>query len=776
MPESGMPTLRSLADDLRQRSVEALAQTLSARPDLLNPIPMDIRELALRAGSAHSVSMALDRLNSLELAILEVASALGSPCPDNDVVRALLGTRSGAVPTGTSPEHIHNASGSQGPSKSATNVDDLESSILEAMQRLRSLALIWGRDEVNVVRAAVESFGTYPCGLYPPLAQHLPAYRQWLGNTSDVVAAVESCSVAAQDCVKRLVWDGPTEDVPHATRAKDAKGNPWGELIRMHLLHVVNESTVALPREVALTLRGGAWVRPERIMQSHSPTKLPWSQSTDMEGASALLAVRRIAEVVETIQNFHPKIARAGQIRKADLVTLAGHISLSEDDAFMCIVLALASGLIGIGGDSDDSLAITGRGVAWLSYEPDEQWWLLAQSLLEDAGAALTAVNHRIIDRARIPSHEVDSGYVLMQEWIKFLAGGNGASEFNGSDFSLHRPRLASHYPSESAHCAALCALIGIDATLGHSRLASLLISSNQDAARAFLRDALPPEVTQFLVQSDHSIVVPGRPSTAVRAELLLLSDQISRDHALVLRISPGKIRARIAAGSTAAEILDFLTSHSPEPLPQSLVYLVNDCARPRSAIKVESPTTVVTTATKEEALNLESSAMFKALGLRKIDDHTFVSPSEPMAILNALQEQGFSVDATSLDDASLKVRQPEFASRTWGQRGSMPTPTAVARALTSMNLTADSSETSAFLPDPTWTEASATNLRTMLTDAASTGLSMYLELADADGNSRVMHVSPIHTDAGFTIVYDVEARKVTTISLSRVLRVAVDS
>lgn len=771
-----MPTLRSLADDLRQRSVVALTETLSARPDLLSPIPTDIRELALRAGSAHSVSMALDRLNSLELAILEVASALGSPCPDEDVVQALLKTRDRSVGLGADTNGVRSMPGPQNRGETALNSYDFETAIRAALQRLRSLALIWGRDEVNVVRSAVESFGNTPCGLYPPLAQHLPVYRKWLADATDIAAAVASCSVAAQKCIDSLVWNGPTVDVTHATRVKDTKGNPWGELVRMHLVHVVNESTIALPREVALALRGGAWVRPEQLMQSQTSSKVSLPQSPDMEGVGALLAVRRIAEVVEAIQGFHPKIARAGQIRKADLANLASYVSLSEDDVFKCVVLALSAELIGIGGAADELLAITGRGVTWMSDEPDEQWWVIAKSLFENAGAVLTAVTRGIVDRARMPSPEVESGQVLMQEWVQYIAGPAATSDFDGAVFSTHRPRLANHNPAASAECQGLCALIGIDAEAGRSDLAGFLVTSDQDAARTVIRNSLPPEVTQFFVQSDHSIVVPGRPSAALREELLLLSDQVSRDHALVLRISPTKIRARIASGFKATEILDFLTVHTPEPLPQSLVYLINDCARPRSAIRVESPATVISTATDDEALNIETNSELKALGLRKIDDHTFSSASQPMTILKALQEQGFSVDASGLHDASQPVRQPEFATRTWGQQPSVPAPAAVARALTSMNTEGIPNMASSFVPDSNWVVPSAADLRTLMTSAAERGHALYLELSDADGDARVMRVSPIHTDAGFSSVYDLEQRRVATVNLSRVLRVATDS
>ena len=58
---------RTLADQLRGWSDDALARLLRARPDLGTPTPQDTSQLASRAGTRASVMRAVDQLTRLEL-------------------------------------------------------------------------------------------------------------------------------------------------------------------------------------------------------------------------------------------------------------------------------------------------------------------------------------------------------------------------------------------------------------------------------------------------------------------------------------------------------------------------------------------------------------------------------------------------------------------------------------------------------------------------------------------------------------------------------------
>src|SRR3954453_11470343 len=129
---------RSLADWLRSADDGALSQLFADRPDLVLPVPPDVTVLAARAASRPSVLGAIDRLNRFELEVLELLTALDEPITRDQIDAAI-----GDVP-----------------------VDALHA----AVERLRALAVVWGDDELHVLRT-VRDLVVEPCGLGPPIAE-----------------------------------------------------------------------------------------------------------------------------------------------------------------------------------------------------------------------------------------------------------------------------------------------------------------------------------------------------------------------------------------------------------------------------------------------------------------------------------------------------------------------------------------------------------------------------------------------------------------------------
>jgi hypothetical protein len=88
---------RSLADDLRGRSDERLAALLRARPDLVRPVPADMRALATRAATAPSVLRCLDRYDAFALGVAEVIAQDEAPTSAAEVVDRILLALDGAA-------------------------------------------------------------------------------------------------------------------------------------------------------------------------------------------------------------------------------------------------------------------------------------------------------------------------------------------------------------------------------------------------------------------------------------------------------------------------------------------------------------------------------------------------------------------------------------------------------------------------------------------------------------------------------------------------------
>lgn len=136
---------RTLAEDLRARGDDALSALLRARPDLLNPVPNDLSQLATRAGTRASVVRALERLDRFTLQTAE-ALAVAPDGAGHDALAALMGPESAEALPG-------------------------------AVATLRAQALLWGGDDrLRLVRTARDilapAAGTpSPTGLGPTVAE-----------------------------------------------------------------------------------------------------------------------------------------------------------------------------------------------------------------------------------------------------------------------------------------------------------------------------------------------------------------------------------------------------------------------------------------------------------------------------------------------------------------------------------------------------------------------------------------------------------------------------
>lgn len=115
---------------LREWDDAMMAGLLRGRPDLAFPTPQGYSQVASRATTRHSVSLALDALNAVELWIAEQLAARGSTTRTAEFIAELGGTDAGA----------------------ALDAATIES----AIDRLLTHALVWGdRSQVRPVRAMV---------------------------------------------------------------------------------------------------------------------------------------------------------------------------------------------------------------------------------------------------------------------------------------------------------------------------------------------------------------------------------------------------------------------------------------------------------------------------------------------------------------------------------------------------------------------------------------------------------------------------------------------
>ena len=207
---------RTLADWLARQDDAFIAALIRARPDIAFPAPQDLSSLASRLSVRISVSRALDDLDAWTLQVLDGLLLAPSPAGADDVLAMLTG---------------------------ATR-DDVQ----RAIDRLRSLALVWGEDDaVNVTAIVREAASRFIGGLGRPAAELLIAYPnddirtvmrhlrlpyasqpsatalvcERLRNADVVRELIDAAPDGAQQVLERLSGAVPAGELAHADRLPD---------------------------------------------------------------------------------------------------------------------------------------------------------------------------------------------------------------------------------------------------------------------------------------------------------------------------------------------------------------------------------------------------------------------------------------------------------------------------------------------------------------------------------------------------------------------------
>ncbi|MFH8609206.1 helicase-associated domain-containing protein [Streptomyces sp. NPDC018029] len=380
----GAETPRSLAEALRSREDGALADLLRYRPDLLNPVPGDLTQLATRAGTRASVVRALERLDRFAQQVAEALAVASDPASYEEV-RGLL----------------------------AGDVGDpaVERALRRALGTLHEQALVWGTDDrLRLVRTARELLAPSPqhpsptglgptvaeatAGMSPTRIQDIVA-AAGLPTTHDAVSAVQSltalftdrtrmsalldeASAESVEVLSRLVWGPPYGQVT----ADPARHLRW--LLDRGLLLPTAPGTVVLPREAALHLRAGRAHRtveptppPVEVAREHRP------QVVDATAAGqAYTALATVEELLKDWDEGGPAVLRAGGLSVRDLKRTAVALDTSEPLAAFWVELAYAAGLLASDGEADERYAATPAYDEWQELPAPERWAALAGAWL----------------------------------------------------------------------------------------------------------------------------------------------------------------------------------------------------------------------------------------------------------------------------------------------------------------------------------------------------------------------------------------------------------
>ncbi|WP_256103628.1 helicase-associated domain-containing protein [Streptomyces sp. ODS05-4] len=810
-----------MAEELRARGDQGLAELLRLRPDLVAPVPADLTQLATRAGTRASVVRALERLDRFTLQTAEALAVAPDPAPYPVLLGLMAGDEGDA---------------------------QVEAALPDAVRALRAQALLWGGDDrLRLVRTARELLAPSPqhpspTGLGPTVAEatagmspgrlqeilaaaglpatHDPvsavtALTELFTDRERMAALLDGAPVEALGVLDKLVWGPPYGEVS----ADPAPPVRW--LRDRGLLLPTTPRTVALPREAALYLRAGrAHRRTEPLPPPVTSAREHRPQAVDSTAAGqAYTALTTVEELLKQWNEGGPQVLRAGGLSVRDLKRTATALDVSEPVAAFWLETAYAAGLLASDGEADERYGITPAYDAWLELPAAERWVRLAAAWLaatrtpglvgaQDAkGRTLSAlgpdldrgaapeVRRRVLALlAGLPAGAApDAGALLARlRWERPLRGAQPAA---GGDL---RTRLADWTLAE----AELLGITGRGALAAHTRVLLTPADGSDDpaggfdtaaaekSAAALLAPLLPEPVDEVLLQADLTAVAPGPLRRPLADTLGVLADVESKGGATVYRFTPASVRRALDAGQAASDLHAFLAAHSRTPVPQPLTYLIDDVARRHGHLRVGAASAYVRCDDEAVLDEIMADRRGASLRLRRLAPTVLAAQADPAALLAGLRSMGFAPAAESAEGDVLISRAR--AHRTGPRTAPAPVPdgppapdatllTAAVRAIRAGDLAAtavrrDPAGARPAAPRPDGgalpRTSSAETLATVQA-AALTGSAVWIGYVNADGAASQRVIAPVRVEGGFVTAYDHTADEVRTYPLHRVTGVA---
>ncbi|MFC4013180.1 helicase-associated domain-containing protein [Nonomuraea purpurea] len=795
---------------IRGRTDDQLRALVSARPELITPVPAHLEGLASRAGSPSAVARVLDRLDRFTLAVVETLAVQDGPVP-RQRLRELVGAA---------------LSDDSGP----------EPALTAALDRLCDLALVYGADDALDLGPGVRKALEDPAGLGPravdAFRHHAPEQLEEMaddvapgtsGTGKERLAAalaapgklVEAVSPEARGALDQLVWGPPTGRVPNARREVrvGSARSPIEELLARGLLAATGEESVALPREVGLYLRGGRVHRDLLAVPPPLQGSARDRQLADRTAAGqAFWFVRSVEELCERWSIEPPGVLRTGGLGVRDLKRAATELDLPEWAAALVIEVAHAAGLIAAGGGVDGEWLPTPGYDLWRIRATAERWVTLAATWLhmdrmpglvgtrsagarqERAGAAMPtsgeagATIKRSDERDRpLNALHTDlrrsSAPGIRSATLGVLASAPGLAPARDSvleRLAWEQPRrrgpLREQLTEFALREAEQVGMTGLGVLSAHGR--GLLDGADPAGVLAPL---LPEPVDHVLLQADLTAVAPGPLTSELNRWMTLTADVESKGGATVYRFSETSIRRALDAGHGGEELVSMLARHSATPVPQALSYLVTDVARRHGRIRVGTASAYIRCDDPALLDQITADRRSAALRLRRLAPTVIASRSSRAALVDSLRAMGYAPVAESLDGdviiSQLDVRRTEAvapARPVAAQNGLDPGVAAAAvRALRAGDAAHLARREPMDAPGGQVPRGPATATISALQEAIKQGVRVWIGYTDSQGNATSRILEPARMEGGYLTAYDETRAAVHRFALHRITGVS---
>ena len=612
---------------------DRLIRLLELRPDLAQPPPGSIAALAARAQARQSLKAATDELDFLRLAVIDallVLQADTAPVPIAKLL-TLIGDRAP------------------------------EADVLDALEDLKSRALVWGDADIRVTADAGGGLPWYVGQVTLEDAKH---------SADEIAELIDRLDDPQRELLDRLLEGSPLGRTRDAAPGAPAD-RPVPQLIAVGLLRRVDADTVILPRHVGQVMRGE---QPGPVLLSAPDPVVSTTTAADADAAAAgaiIDLLRELDLLIETLSAAPISELRSGGLGVREVRRLTKITGVDETRLGLILELAAAAGLIA-SGTPDPSPAVgdppfwapTVAADRFSEATTAERWHLLATTWL-DLAARPALIGSRGPD-AKPYAALSDSLYStaapldrrLLLGMLAELPPGAGVDKNTASTAMIwRRPRWARRLqPGPVAGLldeAQQLGLVGRGALSTPGRL--FVDGADEAVAVAAMARTLPTPIDHFMVQADLTVVVPGPLERDLAEKLSTVADVESAGTAMVYRVSEPSIRHALDVGKTADELHTLFHKHSKTPVPQGLTYLIDDVARRHGQLRIGMAASFVRC--EDPSLLAQAAAAADHLGLRVLAPTVAISQAPIGEVLAGLQDAGFAPAAEDSTGTIVDIR-----------------------------------------------------------------------------------------------------------------------
>jgi hypothetical protein len=715
-------TFPSFAHELRDRSDEDLTKLFSLRPDLITPVPADMTALSTRATSAPSLLRALETLNQWQFQVLEVCAALEDPFTSKEVVA----------------------------------LSDKAAELVIAY--LHSIALLY-RDGYGyrLPRAVRDILGNEPAGLGPQAASPID------------LSVIKKAPDSAKEILAKLTWGPPRGQVGDIR--KKGTGIHW--LLENQLLIPIDTSTVALPREVGIHLRGNK-VHQE-ILISQPKIEGPQIKSADIERA-ALASIANTLRWVQELMNYWseetPTALQSGGLGVRDMKKASEHLGVDESCTAFIAELAYLAGLLNV--EADGRILPSAQFDLWQNKEPEDQWRDLV-SLWKVTSRVAGLIGRSDSRNITALSTELDrSNAALIRRLVLELLLENPGI---APTVKSAQKAITWRYPHRRGISITAelvewtlreAEWLGITGGNALSAFGAKFINDNDDLG---INAALPKPVEHILVQADNTAIAPGPLTIEIARMLSTFADIESRGGATVYRFSESSIRRGLDHGHSGDEIKTFLAKTSKTPIPQPLEYLIADVAKKHGKLRVGYANTYLRCEDQAIISAILSDKKLEHLSFRQIAPQVLISDTESDEAMDELRRAGYFPSGENAQGTvvnmpiQIRSKARPKPPRIIGE-SLKPSDQMLASAIRTLRTGERAAKKRPIGEIP---RSTANETMDLLNEYLGKGVSLRIGYADSNGGVSLRIIDPLSISLGTLVARDHATNAITPFKIARI-------